>query len=1756
MNGHRLSPWDHLLLSDRIMLSRHQRRSPASRLSTRKEQRRLFLESLEERRVLAAEVTIAVAPAAVNEDGATNLVYTLTRSDTSAGALPVNVTFGGTAAESFDYAQTGASGGGASKTVTFAAASTTATITVNPVADLGFEPNETVIVTVEPGDDYDVGGDDEATGTITNDDTPQATLDGDGNLLFEDVTPGGRSDSATVSISGGNLILVDPANVIGSSVAGSSVSDDQHTVTIPLASITGSKLIFDTGAGDDELTIHLGTLAKDIEFHGGDDTDTLSFTNGALSSLVYDATDDQAGTLTLGGARTVTFTGLEPVVFDATVTANTVTINVDPLNNFAGAAIGTEFTAVAAGITRATFTGPALESIDFPNPTQTLIVNGGTDDDDTITFTSLGGGFAAAVTVNGGGGSDSIVIDAPLSLGAASVGDVSLTAESIAVNQPISTAAAANRSISLSGNTITLGANLSTDGGNVSIAAATAAVIAANVTIDTEAGDNSAAGAVSFGGTALIRANAAGRNLTINTGTSGGANGAVTLAAFGSSGGQLVNNLSIDADDPATAGGTVTIPAVSQIAGTLSITGGPIASNAQFTAGAATTIALTSDAGISDGNGSTTNFIATAGSLTATAAGTIDLDVRLATLGTVTTTVGNIDIAGTNSLVVAGDVTAPGTITLTASDSAAAGDNLTISANVISTSGGTIQLQAGDDIIHTAGTIGTAGLARFTADHEGAVVADGDRGSITQSGGNLLAVSAVFRAFGEVNYISATNNVDNLAAVLTGATAGADFEYRDADGVFITTVDTVNGITTAGGDATVCAGDTITLLQGITAGAGTVRLQTVGTGHIVGTAPIVAAALGATAEQNVDLLGPNDVGILQGSAGGFFAFRNVSSLSVGTVLSQGCYTGGGSGVSGTNVEIVLDAGDLAIAGPITADNAIRLEASGGSVSQTVAGVLTGDRLGVRAAANIDLDTALNQIDVVFSAESDVAGVVEFRDAGGVTIDDVSAGFLFVATTGIQSVTGAVTLSNTGAVTQNDPILAPALQLLGDGPYTLTLATNDVDTLAADTTGAINFRDDDDLIVGTVSGLTITTVGITTTSDDVQLRTDTALSIEDDIDLAGGDLGLNIGAAATQTAGDTIIAAGLALTGAGPYTLTNAGNDVNTLAANTSESIQFRDSDDLIIGAVDVLTVVTTGVTTSSDDVTLQTGGGLSITQAFNVVGGDIRLNVAGTVTQSGAGVVSGDELGVDATDDVLLCTLTNDVNSLAVSTSADIVEFRDADDLTIGSVAALAPLFDGASGIVTGGADANLRTGGSLAINSPFDVGAADIRLVVETTAGVSINQTAPTTADELGIVSTGGGTVTLNVGNDVNQLAAISSGSFQYRDLDDLEIETVTSGGNCDFIVDVDGVSVTGDILITVDDTAASGEDLEVREDVTATGNVTLQFGDDFLLETGNSINAGIDILLEGDTGGAVDAAGTVILIQGTTGLVNPGNDAGEVATIRGNVDSDLIRLNPQRLADGNVFVVEGNAGSDRFRLEYAADYDGPAALPVTSLTIDAGVGDADVIDIDQSLDMLPRKRQFAYVTTGDGLNTNFISDIGPLGVFDNENLLGIRIREMDQYVIRAGNGTDDLDQLIIVGLPTAANEITVGNIVNGGNADPLDDLPITPRRFGTSGSELVRAVGGAAVDTIDLDDVRTAPQLGAITSDAQFVIIEALGGESTLATDPGEFLRGARDVPNLIFGAGTANPLVGILARPARSARSSNGREFSAAWGPTARL
>ncbi|WP_312772289.1 putative Ig domain-containing protein [Pseudoxanthomonas mexicana] len=176
--------------------------------------------------------TISVSPANVAEDGAPNLVYTVSLNQASFSALSINYTIGGTATNGTDYATI-------ASPLVIPAGNTTGTITVNPTADATIEANETVILTLNAGAGYTVGVPNSATGTILNDDLP--------NLAINDVTAnegnaGITNFTFTVSLSapaGPGGVTFDIATANGSATAGIDyVTSSLTGQTIPAGSST------------------------------------------------------------------------------------------------------------------------------------------------------------------------------------------------------------------------------------------------------------------------------------------------------------------------------------------------------------------------------------------------------------------------------------------------------------------------------------------------------------------------------------------------------------------------------------------------------------------------------------------------------------------------------------------------------------------------------------------------------------------------------------------------------------------------------------------------------------------------------------------------------------------------------------------------------------------------------------------------------------------------------------------------------------------------------------------------------------------------------------------------------------------------------------------------------------------------------------------------------------------------------------------------------------------------------------------------------------------------------------------------------------------------------------------------------------------------------------------------------------------------------------------------------------------------------
>lgn len=313
----------------------------------------------------APSVSIAVSPGSVSEDGATNLVYTVTRSLNLASPTTVNISTSGTATSGTDYT-------GGVATVTIPAGATTANITIDSTIDATIEADETVTLTIAAGSGYTVGSPSSATGTILNDDVPTVSIavapasvteDGATNLIY------------TVTLNQASLTSVSVGfNIAGTATSGTDFAAIASPLTILAGNTTGTITINPTA----DATIEADETVS-ITLAAGS-----GYTVGAPSSATGTILNDDLPTLTINdvtlaegnaGTTNATFTvslgapaGPGGVTFDVASADGTATAGVDYVaNSQAGQTI-------PAGSSTYTFT--VLVNGDTLNePTETFFVN-------------------------------------------------------------------------------------------------------------------------------------------------------------------------------------------------------------------------------------------------------------------------------------------------------------------------------------------------------------------------------------------------------------------------------------------------------------------------------------------------------------------------------------------------------------------------------------------------------------------------------------------------------------------------------------------------------------------------------------------------------------------------------------------------------------------------------------------------------------------------------------------------------------------------------------------------------------------------------------------------------------------------------------------------------------------------------------------------------------------------------------------------------------------------------------------------------------------------------------------------------------------------------------------------------------------------------------------------------------------------------------------------------------------------------------
>jgi Calx-beta domain len=253
--------------------------------------------------VPATTVTIvATDPSAaeVSNPGA----FTVTRSGSTAAALVVSYSVGGTATAGSDYTTLPGS-------VTIPAGSAAATIAVTPLTDSVTESSETVVVTLVGSTGYTVSSPSSATVTIA-DSTPSSTV----TISATDSSAAEPANSGTFTVSRSGSTtssLVVSYSVSGSATAGSDYATLPGSVTIPSgafsATISVTPIDDVIAEGDESVTVTLSAGSGYTVGLSGEATVQIADDDSGQPTVTVTATDAAAAEPADPGTFTVTRTG-------------------------------------------------------------------------------------------------------------------------------------------------------------------------------------------------------------------------------------------------------------------------------------------------------------------------------------------------------------------------------------------------------------------------------------------------------------------------------------------------------------------------------------------------------------------------------------------------------------------------------------------------------------------------------------------------------------------------------------------------------------------------------------------------------------------------------------------------------------------------------------------------------------------------------------------------------------------------------------------------------------------------------------------------------------------------------------------------------------------------------------------------------------------------------------------------------------------------------------------------------------------------------------------------------------------------------------------------------------------------------------------------------------------------------------------------------------------------------------------------------
>jgi autotransporter-associated beta strand protein len=722
---------------------------------------------------------------------------------------------------------------------------------------------------------------------------------------------------------------------------------------------------------------------------------------------------------------------------------------------------------------------------------------------------------------------------------------------------------------------------------------------------------------------------------------------------------------------------------------------------------------------------------------------------------TLATNGGSLNFSAGGSINICNLSTGGGGVALSSGSSGLFGASGSITARAIQAGTGSVSVQC-QGSFGSISQSGTVVGGQISINASGNVVIDDVRGStvFVQSGGSVSSAgSNPIQSTGLLLMLASSGITVNTSAASIAAFNGSF--NGGAGNISITQAATparalttapsglpqgaVNGVqnTAPGGSLTIT-----NLGEAITVAAGSPVQTAIG--------PITLAATDLTIGDKVNS-GTARTTLTNSTAGRPFDLGNNTAGQVG--LTQTELNNVTAGVlqigSSTAGAITIDA---PIAAPATWNTLTLVSAGGISEPQTAS--LTVPSLRLSSSATGAALSFLNGLNSVSVLAGDFMSGMSFSDFGKNLIVGVVDGDSGITSTGnhvdIRSANIDVQQpinAGTGRVDLSTPVNNVQLNLGGtDGPGTLGLTDAELGRITAGI-------------------LVLSGVGATISSPISRHPGYTSLSIFFD---QGGD-----GATITQTA--PLSVANLAVTGGGPVTLTNPGNDVDTLAGRlvvlSGNPFSFRDSNALTIGNVSGTNGISTvggpvtltaggaitdgngsSVNVSGSQLTITAGGGvdldLDVTTIQNVAaGGPITLTEASTTTLSTLNAGSG-TITLDG-GTFQLSTGSIVAGTLAIAGST--LNLLQSANLTIPNVQLISGTISGTTGNLSCANSFDVR-GGSISANL---TGAAGLTKTTNGTVTLTgaCTYTGPTTVS--------GGTLVVGLSLSASSLVTVNGGTL-----------------------------------------------------------------------------------------------------------------------------------------------------------------------------------------------------------------------------------------------------------------------------------------------------------------------------------------------------------------------------------------------------------